>query len=280
MNYQTIINRAANILRNNSILNPYLDSEILLSNILHTTREKLLLNLEKQITLQERKKFDIVIEKRKKKEPLAYILSKKEFWNTNFIINNSVLIPRPDTEIMVQEALNYLKIDRKYQILDIGTGSGCILISVIKERKKSKGIGIDVSKYAIHIAKNNAKIQQLQNRIKFIHSDIDKFYSIKYDLILSNPPYISRLNLKRLSEDIRNYEPILALDGGSDGYSKITNVVKKSSKLIKIKGKLILEIGFGQLSKSVKILKQNGFYINKVSKDLAGKSRCIISTKI
>lgn len=280
MNYQTIINRAANILRNNSILNPYLDSEILLSNILHTTREKLLLNLEKQITLQERKKFDIVIEKRKKKEPLAYILSKKEFWNTNFIINNSVLIPRPDTEIMVQEALNYLKIDRKYQILDIGTGSGCILISVIKERKKSKGIGIDVSKYAIHIAKNNAKIQQLENRIKFIHSDIDKFYSIKYDLILSNPPYISRLNLKRLSEDIRNYEPILALDGGSDGYSKITNVVKKSSKLIKIKGKLILEIGFGQLSKSVKILKQHGFYINKVSKDLAGKSRCIISTKI
>tara|TARA_Y100000590_G_C15534316_1_gene944394 strand:+ start:194 stop:1036 length:843 start_codon:yes stop_codon:yes gene_type:complete len=280
MNYQTIINRAANILRNNSILNPYLDSEILLSNILHTTREKLLLNLEKQITLHERKKFDIVIEKRKKKEPLAYILSKKEFWNTNFIINNSVLIPRPDTEILVQEALNYLKIDRKYQILDIGTGSGCILISVIKERKKSKGIGIDVSKYAIHIAKNNAKIQQLQNRIKFIHSDIDKFYSIKYDLILSNPPYISRLNLKRLSEDIRNYEPILALDGGSDGYSKITNVVKKSSKLIKIKGKLILEIGFGQLSKSVKILKQNGFYINKVSKDLAGKSRCIISTKI
>ena len=280
MNYQTIINRAANILRNNSILNPYLDSEILLSNILHTTREKLLLNLEKQITLQERKKFDIVIEKRKKKEPLAYILSKKEFWNTNFIINNSVLIPRPDTEIMVQEALNYLKIDRKYQILDIGTGSGCILISVIKERKTSKGIGIDVSKYAIHVAKNNAKIQQLENRIKFIHSDIDKFYSIKYDLILSNPPYISRLNLKRLSEDIRNYEPILALDGGSDGYSKITNVVKKSSKLIKIKGKLILEIGFGQLSKSVKILKQHGFYINKVSKDLAGKSRCIISTKI
>ena len=226
MNYQTIINRAANILRNNSILNPYLDSEILLSNILHTTREKLLLNLEKQITLQERKKFDIVIEKRKKKEPLAYILSKKEFWNTNFIINNSVLIPRPDTEIMVQEALNYLKIDRKYQILDIGTGSGCILISVIKERKTSKGIGIDVSKYAIHVAKNNAKIQQLENRIKFIHSDIDKFYSIKYDLILSNPPYISRLNLNRLSEDIRNYEPILALDGGSDGYSKITNVVK------------------------------------------------------
>ena len=280
MNYQTIINRAANILRNNSILNPYLDSEILLSNILHTTREKLLLNLEKQITLHERKKFDIVIEKRKKKEPLAYILSKKEFWNTNFIINNSVLIPRPDTEILVQEALNYLKIDRKYQILDIGTGSGCILISVIKERKKSKGIGIDVSKYAIHIAKNNAKIQQLENRIKFIHSDIDKFYSIKYDLILSNPPYISRLNLNRLSEDIRNYEPILALDGGSDGYSKITNVVKKSSKLIKIKGKLILEIGFGQLNKSVKILKQHGFYINKVSKDLAGKSRCIISTKI
>ena len=280
MNYQTIINRAANILRNNSILNPYLDSEILLSNILHTTREKLLLNLEKQITLHERKKFDIVIEKRKKKEPLAYILSKKEFWNTNFIINNSVLIPRPDTEIMVQEALNYLKIDRKYQILDIGTGSGCILISVIKERKTSKGIGIDVSKYAIHVAKNNAKIQQLENRIKFIHSDIDKFYSNKYDLILSNPPYISKLNLRFLSEDIRNYEPVLALDGGYDGYSKIINVIEKSSKLIKIKGKLILEIGFWQLNKSMKVLRQNGFYINKVSKDLAGINRCIISTKI
>jgi len=280
MNYQTLLNNAVNKLKSNSIINPGLDSELLLSKVLHTTREKLLLNLAKKTTSQEKKKFDLVIEKRSRKKPLAYILGNKEFWKTNFVVNDSVLIPRPDTEILVEEALNHIKVDRQYQILDIGTGSGCILISVLKDRKKSKGIGIDISKNAIHNAKTNAKIQQLENRIKFIHSDIDKFYSNKYDLILSNPPYISKLNLRFLSEDIRNYEPVLALDGGYDGYSKIINVIEKSSKLIKIKGKLILEIGFGQLNKSMKVLRQNGFYINKVSKDLAGINRCIISTKI
>tara|TARA_Y100000590_G_scaffold464373_1_gene633649 strand:- start:1820 stop:2662 length:843 start_codon:yes stop_codon:yes gene_type:complete len=280
MNCQTLLNKATNILKDNSIINPTLDSEILLSSVLRITREKLLLNLEKKITDKEIKKFDFVIEKRKKKEPLAYILGKKEFWKTNFLINKNVLIPRPDTEILVEEALNCLKIDRKYQVLDVGTGSGCILISVLKERKKSKGIGIDISKDAIHTAKTNAKIQQLENRIRFIHSDIDKFYGTKYDLILSNPPYISTLNLRELSEDIRNYEPILALDGGSNGYSKIIKVIEKSSKLIKIKGKLILEIGIGQLNKSMEILRLNGFFINKVSKDLAGTNRCILSTKI
>ena len=280
MNYQEILNEGTKILKSSNIKSFNLDSEILLASSLKLDRPRLLLNLNKEINKDEREIFFNFIDRRKKSEPIAYILGFKEFWKNNFKINKSVLIPRPDTEIVVEEALKEIKSNESKQILDIGTGSGCIILSVLNERKKSYGYGIDISKKAINLAKNNAKIQHIYNRIKFLHSDIDNFYFGKYDLIVSNPPYIKLSDIGVLDRDIKFFEPNLALNGGLDGYSKIRKVINKSSVLIKKDGKLILEIGFNQVINTTKILKTNGFYVNRIVKDLSRINRCIVSTKL
>jgi len=279
MNYQEILNEGSKILKLHNIKSFNLDSEILLSSVLKLERSKLILNLNKNIKYKDKKNYFNLIERRKKNEPVAYITGYKEFWKDTFKVNRNVLIPRPDTEIVVEQILNELDVNSSKRILDIGTGSGCIILSILKERKKCHGTGIDISKKAINLAKYNAKIQHIGNRIKFFNSDIDNFYRDKYDLITSNPPYIKLYEINDLERDIKNYEPKVALNGGIDGYSKIKLVIKKSSTLIKKKGKLILEVGLGQIRETQRILRLNGFYTNKVVKDLANKNRCIISTK-
>ena len=280
MNCSKILSNATDILKKEHINNPSLDSEIILSNVLKINRDKLLLNLDKRIKNNEITKFNNLIDRRKKKEPVAYILGHKNFWKSNFIVNKNVLIPRPETEHLVEEVLKIIPKSASFNILDIGTGSGCIIISIILERKKCRGVAIDISKKAIYIAKYNAKMQHIQNRIKFFNSNIDKFSIGKYDLIISNPPYIINYKISYLDDDVKLYEPKVALDGGLDGYSEIKNVVKKSAELIKTKGKLLLEIGDKQINFTKEILRKNGFYINKIVKDLADKNRCIVSTKI
>ncbi len=275
-----VISNGAHILKKKLINNPYLDSEILLSKTLKTSREKLLLNLDKEIKNNEIVEFNKLINRRKKKEPVAHILGYKSFWKSNFRVNKDVLIPRPETEHIVEEVIKMMTKLGSYNILDIGTGSGCLIISIILERQGSYGTAVDISKKAINLAKYNAKIQHIQNRIKFVNSDIDKFYQGKYDLIISNPPYIKNCKINYLDDDVKLYEPKVALDGGIDGYSKTKKIIKKSSKLLKINGKLVLEIGDGQKNFINEILKKNGFYINKVVKDLSKKYRCIVSTKI
>jgi len=279
MDYKTILDQASHMLKNFNIKNPRLDSELLLSNSLEISRENLLLNLNNQINLTEQKKFKFLLTKRSKKMPISYILSYKNFWKSKFFVNNSVLIPRPETELIVEEALNYLPKTKSKNILDIGTGSGCIIISLLQERLKSRGVGLDISKNAIKVAKINAKLQQLNNRIKFINSDVDKYNGGKYDLVVSNPPYIKRTKISRLEEDVKNFEPKSALDGGYNGYSKIEKVIKKSANLLKRNGNLILEIGYDQVHSTSYLLKKYGFYINKISKDLSKKDRCIVGTK-
>ena len=280
MNCSKILSNATAILKKEFIRNPSLDSEIILSNILKINRDKLLLNLDKTIRNSEITKFNNLIDRRKKREPVAYILGNKNFWKSNFKVNKDVLIPRPETEHLVEEVLNIIPKNASFNVLDVGTGSGCIIISIILERKKSRGVAIDISKKALYIAKYNAKMQHIQNRIKFVNSNIDKFSLGKYDLIISNPPYIINYKISYLDDDVKLYEPKVALDGGVDGYSEIKNVVKKSAELIKTKGKLIIEIGDKQLNFTKEILRRNGFYINKIVKDLAEKNRCIVSTKI
>ena len=275
-----VISNGAHILKKKLINNPYLDSEILLSKTLKITRENLLLNLDKKLKNRELVEFNKLVERRKKKEPIAHILGYKSFWKSNFKVSKDVLIPRPETEHIVEEVIKIIPKLGSYNILDIGTGSGCLIISIILEREKSYGTAVDISKKAINIAKHNAKIQHIQNRIKFINSNIDKFYQGKYDLIISNPPYIKNCKINYLDDDVRLYEPKVALDGGVDGYSEIKKVIKKSSELLKTKGKLVIEIDDKQKSFTNKILKKNGFYINKIVKDLAKKYRCIVSTKI
>ena len=279
MDYKTILNQSSDLLKNFSIKSARLDSELLLSSSLKISRENLLLNLNKQIKPNQKKKFKSLLEKRTKKVPVAYILGYKDFWKSKFLINRSVLIPRPDTELIVEEALNYLPKDKYRKILDIGTGSGSILISILLERLKSIGVGLDISKNAIKIAKINAKLQHVDNRITFVNTDVDKYNWGKYDLVVSNPPYIKRNKISRLEEDVKNFEPKVALDGGYDGYSKIGKVIKKSSNLLKKGGNLILEIGYDQIYYTSRILKMNGFFINKISKDLSKRVRCLVCTK-
>jgi len=279
MNYQQALFNASSLLKKNSIKSHLLDSEILLSYMVKIERDKLLLNLNQRIEDVDYNRFIDLILRRKKGEPIAYIIGFKEFWKNKFLVNSDVLIPRPDSEIIVEQALKIIPKEKSLNILDIGTGSGCIILSILKEREKCFGIGMDISPKALKVAKINAKIQQIKNRIKFVNSDIDKFCLGKYDLIISNPPYIDSFGMNYLDNDIKNYEPKVALYGGIDGLSCIDVVIKKSSRLIKRKGKLLIEIGSNQFDKTKKLLNNKNFYINKIVKDLGNNDRCILSTK-
>ena len=280
MNIENILNEGIDTLQKNKIANPQLDSEILLSNSIKRDKKHIILNPKEVLNSEQLGKFKNLIERRKKGEPIAYLINKKEFWKDEFFVNKDVLIPRPDSELIIEQVLKIYSKDDQLQILDIGTGSGCILLSILKERSNFYGTGIDISKKSINVSKFNAKQLNLTNRVKFFHSSVDNFNNGKYDIIVSNPPYIEQLSLKYLEKDVVNFEPKLALSGGFDGFSKIRKVINKASILIKKNGKFILEIGFNQKNKVIKILKEEGFYVNKAIKDYGNNDRCIISTKI
>jgi release factor glutamine methyltransferase len=280
MNIENTLNEGIKILKKNKISNPQLDSEILLSSSIKRNKKHIILNPKEFLKSEQLKKFNNLIERRKKGEPIAYLINKKEFWKEEFFVNKDVLIPRPDTELIIEQVLKIYSKESQLQILDIGTGSGCILLSILKERPNFYGTGIDISKKSINVSKFNAKQLNLKNRVKFFHSSVDNFKIGKYDIIVSNPPYIEFLSLKYLEKDIVNFEPKLALNGGLDGFSKIRNVINKAKNLIKKNGKFILEIGFNQKNKVKKILKEESFYVNRTIKDYGNNDRCIISTKI
>ena len=280
MNIQLAVIQGTNILKNSFIKTAQLDTEILMAKVFNSNREYIILNNFKELSDNNLDYFRRLIKERAKRKPIAYLLNKKFFWDSEFYVNENTLIPRPDTEVIVEEILRLTKYKNKLNILDIGVGSGCILLTILKERKNFIGTGIDISKKSLDICKINAKNFHLNERVKFYKSDIDKFTLGKYDLIVSNPPYIKSCDLKYLERDVVNYEPILALDGGLDGLSHVRKVISKSSELIKKNGKFILEIGFNQKNKIIKLLNKKGFYINNTLKDLANNDRCIVSTKI
>jgi len=280
MNIKNTLNRGISILKANNIPNPYLDSEILLSESINKNKKHIILNSKEILNSKQLGNFNSFIERRKKGEPIAYLINKKEFWKDEFYVNKDVLIPRPDTELMIEQILKIYSKESQLQFLDIGTGSGCILLSILRERPNFYGTGIDISKKSIKVSKFNANKLHLTNRTRFIHSSVDNFKIGKYDLVVSNPPYIKLLNLKYLEKDVVNFEPKLALSGGFDGFSEIRKVINKVSNLVKKNGKFILEIGFNQKNKVKEILKKEGFYVNKSIKDYGNNERCIISTKI
>ena len=280
MNIENILGKASKQLNSLNIKNANLDCEVLLSNTINKDREYLILNLKQNLDKKYIDFFYNLIERRKKGEPVAYLINKKEFWKETFYVNKDVLIPRPDTEHLIEEVIKYTDEDSKFHILDVGTGSGCILLSILRERKKFNGTGIDISKKSINISRYNAKKLKLNNRTKFYVSDVDNFLIGKYDIVISNPPYIENLSLKYLDRDVINFEPKLALDGGKDGFSEIIKVISKTSALIKKNGIFILEIGYNQKNKAIQMLKNKDFYIKKVLKDHGKNDRCIISTKI
>ena len=279
MNLENIIKKASQILKNNCVYSHELDAQIILADIMGVKREYLITNDQINISEKIIKKYDIAIRRRINREPVAYITGKKEFWNKDFIVNQATLVPRPETELLIYKVINFFR-NKRINILDIGTGSGCILLSILKELNLSRGIGIDISAKAIQTAKANAKNLNLLNQSKFKTCDLVKYNTGKYDLIVSNPPYISSKDINNLSKDIINYEPKVALDGGLDGLDLIKKVIYKSNYLLKRNGQLALEIGFNQYQKVSSILKCCGF--REISKiyDYNLNVRCIISTKL
>ena len=280
MNIQSAINEGESILKDKSIPTAKLDAEILMAKSIEKDRKYIILNNNKNLEEENLRYFKDLINERSKKKPIAYLTNKKFFWNSEFFVTLDTLIPRPDTELIIEQILKITKHKNKLNILDVGVGSGCILLSILKEKKSFYGTGIDVSKNCLNISKINAVNLEVNSRVRFFKSNVDKFNLGKYDLIVSNPPYINKHDLKYLERDVINFEPRLALDGGLDGLSEIRKVIKKSSELIKKNGKFILEIGFDQKNKVINLLKQKGFYINSTLRDFANNDRCIICTKI
>ena len=280
MKIDNALKKANSILKNNYIKSSLLDCELLLSKAINQNREYIILNLDQKIKEKDYYIFTKLIEERSKGKPIAYLTGKKNFWKYEFDIEENVLIPRPDTELIIQQVLKIYKNKNSINFLDIGVGSGAILLSILKEKIGFLGTGIDISNTCLNVCKKNADKLNVNKRIKLFKSNIDNFHNGKYDLIISNPPYIKKLDLKKLDRDVRDFEPKLALNGGLDGLSEIRKIILRSTELIKKNGKLILEIAFNQKHEVKKILKNNGFYITEVIKDFAKNDRCIISKKI
>ena len=278
MNLESTVKKASQILKNHNIHSHELDAQIILSDIMGIKREFLITNNETNISKKVLEKYDIAIQRRIKKEPIAYIIGKKEFWSQDFKVNYSTLIPRPESELLIYKLISYFK-NKRINILDIGTGSGCILLSLLKELNLSRGIGIDISSTAVKTAKLNSKKLNLFYRSKFKVVGIDDFDVGKYDLIVSNPPYIALKDMKNLSRDILNYEPLIALKGGLDGLDLIKKVIYKSNHLLKANGLLGIEVGTNQYFKVLNILKKNRFRELHKEYDCNHNVRCIISTK-
>jgi len=264
------------LLKEKNIPTNILDSELLLSKSLNKSREELLINLEQNINKRDLTNFNKYLIRRSKKEPIAYLIGEKEFWSKKFFVNKSTLIPRPETELLVEKLVTLYK-KKRVNILDIGTGTGCIIISLLSELKNSSGMAVDISSKALFVAKKNALKFRLSNRIKFLSQHFEGIHNKKFDLIVSNPPYITRYGIKNLSDDIKKFEPRMALDGGNDGLDLIKKVIYKSKKILKINGTLALEIGNEQINKVSKILVDNKFIIKCVIKDYKKNVRCVFA---
>ena len=275
---EKVIEKASKILKSHNIHSHELDAQLILSDIMKVQREYFIINNKVPVSEKVKKQYDIAISRRAKREPIAYIIGKKEFWSDNYLVNRGTLIPRPETELLIYKVADFFK-NKKINILDIGTGSGCILLSILKELKFSRGTGIDISAKAIQAAKVNSKNLNLLNRSRFKICDLNKYTIGMYDLIISNPPYIPSKDIKNLSKEIINYEPKTALDGGLDGLDLIKKVIYKSSHLLKRNGLLAIEIGFNQYKKVSSILKRHKFREISREYDNNRNVRCIISTK-
>ena len=269
-------------LKRSNNLNSRLDSEILVSHLINIPRESIYSKLKENLPSNKTEELQNLVSRRVKKEPIAYILNNKEFWSTNFYVDRSVLIPRPETEVLIDLILSQINNKNNYfNILDIGTGSGCILISLLKELVKAKGIGVDKSTKAIAIAKKNSISQQVDNRASFKNVNLEEIkFDKKFDLIVSNPPYLPDVSLKNLNLDIKLYEPKIALQGGVQGVDFLCKIISLASKILKINGLLALEIGDNQFHILAKYLKKNRFKILDKYILINKQVRCLLATKL
>ena len=262
---------------NNS--NPLLDARILLMFVLKITYEQLIINYDNKLSDSILKKYHELIKRRENSEPIAYIVQKQEFYGLDFIVNHNVLIPRPETEMIIDEVLQNINIDNnsEIKILDLGTGSGAIAITLAKELKNSRIVATDICSTALQIAQLNAQKHEVEHQITFKVSDwYENIQNEKFDFIISNPPYISYQDSKLVAIQTNNFEPHLALYANDNGLYAYKKIIQYAVNYLKTDGKIILEIGFNQFYDVSAIINHNGFDKIVLKKDLANLPRIII----
>lgn len=279
MNIKELIEYGKNELKTSEIEDYSIIAKTLAKHVLDMENSELIINAEKQVDKQQEDYYKIALAEVVNGKPLQYITNKQEFYGSDFYVDENVLIPQPDTEILVEEVLKLTDMfDKEIKILDMCTGSGCIGISIAKKNPNDKIYMLDISSEAIEIAKKNAKsILKEEANIEFIESDMFEELEEEIDIIVSNPPYIETEEIEKLPDDVKN-EPILALDGGEDGLDFYRILVEESFKYLSDNGYLCMEIGYNQKDKVVELLNKNGNYRNiKCIKDLAGNDRVVIA---
>ncbi len=263
------------------IINSLLETKLLIKDILNVSEEKLISSTEVFLSDAQFEIYQSFLERRKQFEPIAYILNKREFWKDSFYVNNSTLIPRQDSEIIIETVLKLLpKKDKKLKFADLGTGSGCLIISLLKEYKHSKGVGIDVSKEAIKVAERNKNILYDKGRLRLELADFSSFETSEFDVIVCNPPYVNKNDLNKLQKDIVSYEPHQAIFADEEGFTYYKKVIQNLNKNYKCCQKVFFEIGLGQAEVVSNLLKNNDFIIISIENDIAGIPRCIAAERI
>lgn len=279
MTLGTLLKQGREILQNTGIAEWDLDAWYLLEYVTGVSRSQYFLDPEREVPQEQEVLYRQMIDKRSTHIPLQHLTGEQEFMGLTFKVNEHVLIPRQDTEVLVEEALNYVR--SGMDILDVCTGSGCILLSVLKlGEKKCRGIlhgtGVDLSREALQVAEENAG--RLQVEATFLHSDLFAEVQGQYDMILSNPPYIEKAVVETLEEEVRIHEPRMALDGGEDGLDFYRKITAESVQYLRKGGRLLFEIGYDQ-GEAVKLLmEEEGYEEVTVSQDLAGLDRVVYGT--
>ena len=278
MQIKEVLRKGMIELKTNGIKEPNLKSRLLMQYILNQPREYILVHDDKQLTLRQNVDYFKGIKRLIEGVPIQHITHRQEFMKLNFYVDENVLIPRPDTEILVEEAISICKKSNYTKILDLCTGSGAIAVSLAKYLKNVDITALDISKNALKIAKRNARANKVEEKITFIESNLfDNLSNNKYDIIVSNPPYIKKDEIKNLDKEVKK-EPLLALDGGIDGLDFYRKIVKNAYKYLNNKGILCLEIGFNQKEDVTNLLEKEGKYRNfYCKKDLGQNDRIIIA---
>ena len=279
---QEILQKNYKDLLNHNIQTAKIDSEVILANILNTTRINLITKQDITLNKEQEDLFSKLVERRKQKEPVAYILNKKEFWNEDYFVDKRVLIPRPETEILIELLLKKTKDkNRAYKVLDLGCGSGCLLISFLKGMHKSKGMGVDISRNALEVAKKNIELHNLNNRTKLVRLDLLTLHTKdKFDVIFSNPPYLSSSDYAKLSDDVKNFEPKQALVAGFNGVLYYKKIIALAQSALKKNGYLALELGDRQFRIISKLLQDHSFRILDKYQLINNEIRCILAAKM
>ena len=279
---QEILQKNYKNLLNHNIQTAKIDSEVILANILNTNRINLITKQDVTLNKEQEDLYSKLVERRKHREPVAYILNKKEFWNENYFVDKRVLIPRPETEILIELLLKKIKDKNKaYKVLDLGCGSGCLLISFLKEMHKSQGIGVDISSNALEVAKKNIELHNLNNRAKLVRIDLLNLHTKdKFDVIFSNPPYLSSSDYAKLSDDVKNFEPKQALVGGFNGVLYYKKIITIAQLALKKNGYLALELGDKQYRTISKLLQDHSFRILDKYQLINNEIRCILAAKM